>query len=108
MGPDHKYFPSRDYYLNDVGQLGQGGFGTCLCARDNTTNSTFVLKRNSRDEEDTIQSIMAESAILSTLQHEHIVFFYGAVLDIYPSNARKCNMMIEFAERELTYMMGIK
>ena len=99
MGPDDKYFSIRDYYLNDVG-LGQGGFGTCLYACDNTTNEKFVLKRNSRNEEDKIESIKAEAAMLSNLHHENIVLFFGAVLDTYPSNDRKCNMMIEFAERE--------
>ena len=98
VGPDDKYFPMRDYYLNDVGKLGQGGFGTCLCACDNTTDEKFVIKRNSKSEDDKIQSIRKESAILSTLHHENIVFFYGAVLDTYPSNIRNCNMMMELAE----------
>ena len=102
VGPDDKYFPMRDYYLNDVGKLGQGGFGTCLCACDNTTEEKFVIKRNSKSEDDKIQSIRKESAILSTLHHENIVFFYGAVLDTYPSNIRNCNMMMELAESELT------
>ena len=101
MGPDDKYFSPRDYFLNDI-PLNQGGgeFGTCLYAMDNTTSKKFVLKRNSRNEEVKIQSIKAEAAMLSNLQHENIIRFFGAVLDTDPNNDKKCNMMIEYAERE--------
>ena len=88
--------------MNEVDLLGAGGFGSCMCAQDNTTNKMFAVKQNKNES---YSSIRDECFVLSRLpEHDHIIQFLGAVLDERDLPTQPpliCKMMIELAESEL-------
>lgn len=63
----------------------------------------FALKRNNRSDADKIDSIRSECAVLARLHfHEHVVQFWGAVLDEDGDQPvpRVVKMIMELAESE--------
>ena len=100
-GEDDFYFQNRDYMVNDVAPLGEGGFGTCVFGQNRSDESVFAMKRNNRDDEDKIDSIRSECRMLARIRsHDNVIKFLGAVVDEesggYPP--RVCKMFMELAE----------
>ena len=106
-GEDSFYYQHRDYYLNDVNKLGEGGFGTCVVGKDNTTEKLFAMKRNNKSDESIIDSIRSECFVLSRLSHHnHVIQFLGAVIDQEDNNVylpRVCKMFMELADSKLSH-----
>ncbi|CAI8019656.1 Probable serine/threonine-protein kinase DDB_G0284251, partial [Geodia barretti] len=100
QGRDGRYLHRRDYDLNE--HLGTGGFGTCACARDYKTDKIFVIKSNKFSDENMVNTLKAESDILSRIPaHTNITTFLGAVLEEEQAKdgaQRHCRLMMELAE----------
>ena len=98
-GEDGFYYEIRDYNLNETDLLGSGGFGSCLCAQDLTTEYMFAIKLNKIES---YKSILDECRILSHLsESDHIIKFLGAVIDegeLPTQPPLVCKMMMELAE----------
>ena len=104
-GEDDFYYQNRDYMVNDVAPLGEGGFGTCVLGQNRSNESVFAMKRNNRDDEDKIESIRSECRMLARIRsHDNVIKFLGAVVDDedegYPP--RVCKMFMELAESKST------
>ena len=67
-------------------------------------HQVFAMKRNNRSDQDKIDSIRSECAVLARLgcHHDNVVRFLGAVIDedLEQHPPRICKMMMELAESE--------
>ena len=87
--------------MNETDLLGSGGFGSCLCAQDLTTEKLFAIKQNKNES---YKSIEDECQVLSRLpDNDHVIRFLGAVIDereLATQPPLVFKMMMELAESE--------
>jgi NIMA (never in mitosis gene a)-related kinase len=76
-------------------KFGQGSFGSILKVQNKENNKIYALKQISLNgiNEEELDSIKNEAAILSSIKHENIVNYYGSFTD-----DKYLNIFMEYCE----------